>query len=119
MSDDPSFTSIPDDPHAPTVIGSGASLGRPAVAAAPGDAGPSSWAPLAVVFGVIVALAVAAYAYAIPLAARLVLAAVPTSVDRTIGDLSLQSIDGQLLRPSRRLVSKAKPAREGRPTLYY
>ena len=57
--------------------------------------------PLAVFFGAIVALAVAAYAYAIPFAARLVLAAVPISVDRTIGDLSFQSIGGQLLRPSR------------------
>ena len=101
MSDDPSFTSTPEDPHAPTVIGFGASLGRPVVPAMPRNVGRSSWVPLAVFFGAIVALVVAAYVYAIPFAARLVLAAVPTSVDRTIGDLSFQSMDGQLLRPSR------------------
>ncbi len=66
----------------------------------PRPTGPS-WAPLAVFFGVLVVLAVAAYAYAIPLAARVLLAAVPTSVDRTIGDLSFQSLDDQVLRPSR------------------
>ncbi|HEY6507547.1 MAG TPA: M48 family metallopeptidase [Vicinamibacterales bacterium] len=101
MSDDPSFSSTPDDPHAPTVVGSGASLGRPVVPPVPQNAGRSSWVPLAVFFGVLVLLVVAAYLYAIPFAARLALAAVPTSVDRTIGDLSFQSIDGHLLRPSR------------------
>jgi len=109
MSDDPSFTSTTDDPHAPTVIGSGASLGRPIVPVVPSSAGRASWVPLAVFFAAIVALVVAAYAYAIPFAARLVLAAVPLSVDRIIGELSFQSIDGQLLRPSR--LPKAEQAR--------
>lgn len=101
MSAETPFTSTPADPHAPTVIGAGASLGRPVVPPVPRDVDGSSWVPLAVFVGAIVALAWAAYVYAIPLAARLTLAAVPTSVDRTIGDLTFQSIDGPLLRPSR------------------
>jgi len=101
MSGETPFTSTPADPHAPTVIGSGASLGRQVVPPVPRGGGRSSWVPLAVFVGAIVALVWTAYVYAIPLAARLALAAVPTSVDRTIGDLTFQSIDGPLLRPSR------------------
>ena len=38
---------------------------------------------------------------AIPIGARVLLAAVPTSVDRAIGDLSFRSLDGRVLQPSR------------------
>ena len=59
-----------------------------------------TWWPLAVLCAVILALAVAAYTYGIPLATRLILAAVPMSVDQAIGDLSFQSMDGTVLTPS-------------------
>jgi len=60
----------------------------------------STW-PLAILGASIVALAVAAYGYGIPLASRLVLAAVPMSVDRAIGDLFFESMSGSALTPSR------------------
>ena len=49
---------------------------------------------------VILALAVAAYTYGIPLASRVILAAVPLSVDRAIGDVFFESMDGTTLTPS-------------------
>jgi predicted Zn-dependent protease len=57
--------------------------------------------PLAILGAVILALAVAAYTYGIPLATRMILAAVPMSVDQAIGDLSFQSMDGTVLTPSK------------------
>ena len=60
-----------------------------------------TWWPLAVLFAVILMLAVAAYTYGIPLASRMILAAVPLSVDRAIGDVFFESMDGTTLAPSR------------------
>ena len=61
----------------------------------------SSWWPLAILGASILALAVAAYTYGIPLASRMILAAVPLSVDRAIGDVFFESMDGATLAPSR------------------
>ncbi len=47
------------------------------------------------------ALAVGTYAYGIPLASRLILAAVPMRVDEAIGDVFFESMHGSVLRPSR------------------
>ena len=47
------------------------------------------------------ALAVGAYAYGIPLASRLILAAVPMRVDEAIGEVFFESMNGTMLRPSR------------------
>jgi predicted Zn-dependent protease len=60
-----------------------------------------SYWPLAILCGSILTLAVAAYAYGIPLATRLILASVPTSIDATIGDAFFGSMDGTALTPSR------------------
>src|SRR5688572_6163889 len=59
-----------------------------------------TWWPLAVLCAAILALAVAAYTYGIPLASRLILAAVPIGVDEAIGEVSFQSMDGTLLKSS-------------------
>ena len=60
----------------------------------------SVW-PLAILCASILALAVAVYAYGIPLATRLILAAIPLRVDQAIGDVFFQSLDGPALAPSR------------------
>ena len=60
-----------------------------------------TWWPLAILGASVVALAVAAYVYGIPLASRLILAAVPMSVDRAIGDVFFDSMSGSTLTPSR------------------
>lgn len=60
-----------------------------------------SYWPLAILCASILALAVAAYAYAIPLASRLILSAVPLGVDQAIGDVFFQSMDGSVLAPTR------------------
>jgi hypothetical protein len=60
-----------------------------------------TWWPLAVLCAVILMLAVAAYTYGIPLASRMILAAVPLSIDRAIGDVFFESMDGTTLAPSR------------------
>jgi predicted Zn-dependent protease len=60
-----------------------------------------SYWPLVILCGSILGVAVAAYVYAIPLATRLILAAVPASIDETIGDVFFESMDGTGLTPSR------------------
>jgi predicted Zn-dependent protease len=57
--------------------------------------------PLAVLAASIVAFAVGAYVYGIPLASRIILAAVPMRVDQAIGEVFFQSMNGNVLKPSR------------------
>jgi predicted Zn-dependent protease len=59
-----------------------------------------SWWPLGMLAATIVGLVAATFVYGIPLASRVLLVAVPASVDRAIGDVFFQSMDGAALKPS-------------------
>jgi Zn-dependent protease with chaperone function len=63
-------------------------------------AGRGSWVPLAVLAGLLVAVAVWLYAYAIPAAGGLLVGLVPSAVDTAIGDASFQAMDAAALQPS-------------------
>jgi Zn-dependent protease with chaperone function len=61
----------------------------------------SSRLPLTILVVGFIAFVGVAYVYGVPLGARLVLMLVPQSVDETIGTLSFESMDGEVVRPSR------------------
>ena len=61
----------------------------------------SSRLPLTILVVGFIAFVVVAYVYGVPLGARLVLMLVPSSVDETIGTVSFDSMDGDVVRPSR------------------
>jgi Zn-dependent protease with chaperone function len=61
----------------------------------------SSRVPLAILIVGFITFVVIAYLYAVPLAARLVVMLVPSSVDETIGTVSFESMDGDVIRPSK------------------
>ena len=61
----------------------------------------SSRLPLTILVVGFLAFVVVAYVYGVPLGARLVLMLVPSSVDETIGTVSFDSMDGDVVRPSR------------------
>lgn len=67
------------------------------------------WWTLAVLAASVLALLAAIYVYAIPLASRLVLAVVPLSVDRAVGDVFFDSMNEVTLAPSR--LSESEQAR--------
>ncbi|CAN5507766.1 hypothetical protein BH11PSE9_BH11PSE9_14270 [soil metagenome] len=59
-----------------------------------------NWRATAMAVVLLLLIAAAGYQWGVPWMARAALAALPASVDRTIGDLALRSFDGQLLAPS-------------------
>ena len=59
-----------------------------------------SWRGVGVALMLLALLAVAGYVWGVPWAARAVLAVLPASVDRAVGDAVLRSLDGELLLPS-------------------
>lgn len=59
-----------------------------------------SWRAVAASVLVLVALCTAMYLWGLPLAARVVVALIPHSVDAAIGEVALQSIDEHLMAPS-------------------
>ena len=59
-----------------------------------------SWRGVGVAVVLLALLAGAGYVWGVPWAARAVLAVLPASVDRAVGDAVLRSLDGELLRPS-------------------
>jgi predicted Zn-dependent protease len=61
----------------------------------------SSRVPLIVLVVGFIAVIVVGYVYAVPLGAQLVLMLVPASVDEAIGTVSFESMDGDIVRPSR------------------
>jgi Zn-dependent protease with chaperone function len=69
----------------------------------------SSRVPLAILIVGFVVFLFLAYVYAVPLGARLVLMLVPASVDETIGTVSFEAMDGDVVHPSR--LSAAEQAR--------
>jgi Zn-dependent protease with chaperone function len=60
-----------------------------------------TWWPLAILAASVLALIAAIYVFGIPIASRLILAAVPLSVDRAVGDVFFESMNGISLAPSR------------------
>ena len=75
----------------------------------PTQSDQGTWWPLAVLAAAVVAVMAAIYMYAIPLASRAILAVVPLSVDRAVGDAFFDSMNGVTLTPSR--LSGAEQAR--------
>jgi Zn-dependent protease with chaperone function len=61
----------------------------------------SSRVPLTILAVGFVLAVFLAYVYGVPLGARLVLMLVPTSVDETIGTVSFETLDGDVVHPSR------------------
>jgi Zn-dependent protease with chaperone function len=60
-----------------------------------------SWWPLGLLAASIIGIVAGTYVYGIPLATRVLLAAVPLSVDRAIGDLFFESMNDAALTPTR------------------